>query len=179
MKNHLIKLYTNINNSSTNKATKINKKLNYITLSLPYANKISENYTKRIIKRLGFQNIMRPIFKNELTIGKMLFKSKLLDTTQTSTDNSIIRPKCKFCKLAVTNCVCNTTKIIYKLTRICGDEYVGETSKKAQIRANQHLKALMDKKPELSSFVEHYITKHNLFSNSLINDTSPFTLSIL
>ena len=66
----------------------------------------------------------------------MLFKSKLLDTTQTSTDNSIIGPICKFCKLAVTNCVCNTTNIIYKLTCICGDEYVGETSKEAQIRAN-------------------------------------------
>ena len=33
----------------------------------------------------------------------MLFKSKLLDTTQTSTDNFIIGPICKFCKLAVTN----------------------------------------------------------------------------
>ena len=170
---------TNKNNSSTNKTTKINKKLNYITLSLPYANKISEIYTKRIIKRLGFQNIIRSIFKSELTIGKMLFKSKLLDITQTSTDNSIIRPICKFCKLAVTNCVCNTTNIIYKLTCICGDEYVGETSKEAQIRANQHLKALMDKKPELSSFAKHYITKHNLLSNSLINDTNPFTLPIL
>ena len=53
-----------INNSSTNKITKINKKLNYITLSLPYANKISEIYTNRIIKRLGFQNIIRPIFKS-------------------------------------------------------------------------------------------------------------------
>ena len=79
----------------------------------------------------------------------------------------------------MTNCVCNTTNIIYKLTCICGDEYVGETSKEAQIRANQHLKALMDKKPELSSFAEHYITKHNLLSDSLINDTNPFTLSIL
>ena len=107
---------TNINNSSTNKTTKINKKLNYITLLLPYANKISEIYTKRIIKRLGFQNIIRPIFKSKLTIGKMLFKSKLLDSTQTSTDNSINRPICKFCKLAVTNCVCNTTNIIYTLT---------------------------------------------------------------
>ena len=94
----------------------------------------------------------------------MLFKLKLLDTTQTSTDNSIIGPICKFCKLAVTNCICNTTNIIYKLTCICGDEYVGETSKEAQIRANQHLKALMDKKPELSSFAEHYISKHNLLS---------------
>ena len=109
----------------------------------------------------------------------MLFKSKLLDTTQTSTDNSIIRPICKFCKLSVTNCVCNTTNIIYKLTYICVDEYVGETSKEAQIRANQHLKTLMDKKVELPSFAEHDISKHNLLSNSLINDTSPFTLSIL
>ena len=52
-------------------------------------------------------------------------------------------------KLAVNNCVCNTTKIIYKLTYICGDEYVEEISKEAQIQANQHLKVLMDKKPEL------------------------------
>ena len=37
----------------------------------------------------------------------------------------------------------------------------------------------MDEKPELSSFATHYISKHNLLSNSLINDTSPFTLSIL
>ena len=51
-------------------------------------------YTKKLIKRLGFQNIIRPIFKSELTMRKMLFKSKLLDTTQTSTDNSIIRPIC-------------------------------------------------------------------------------------
>ena len=65
---------TNINNSSTYKTTKINKKLNYITLSLPYANKISGIYTKKIIKRLGFQNVIQPIFKSELTIGKMLFK---------------------------------------------------------------------------------------------------------
>ena len=54
---------------------------------------------------------------------------------------------CKFCKLAVTNCVCNRNNIIYKLTCVCGDEYVGETNKEAQIRANQHLKALMNKKP--------------------------------
>ena len=87
--------------------------------------------------------------------------------------------ECKFCKLAKTNCICNITNIISKLTCICGDEYVGETSKEAQIRANQHLKALMDKKPELSSFAEHYITKHNLLSNSLINNTNLFTLSIL
>ena len=38
---------------------------------------------------------------------------------------------------------------------------------------------IIDKKPELSSFAEHYITKHNLLSNSLINNTNPFTLSIL
>ena len=75
--------------------------------------------------------------------------------------------------------VCNITNIINKLTCVYGDEYVGETSEEAQIRANQHLKALMDKKPKLSSFAEHYITKHNLLSNSLINDTNPFTLSIL
>ena len=156
---------TYINNSSTYKTTKINKKLNYITLSLPYANKISEIYTN--------QNIIRTIFKSELTVGKMLFKSKLLDTTQTSTENSIIRPICKFCKLSVTNCMCNTTNIIYKLICICGDEYVRETSKEAQIRANQHLKALMDNKPNLSSFAEHYISKHNLLSNSFINDSSP------
>ena len=37
----------------------------------------------------------------------------------------------------------------------------------------------MDKKPELSSFAEHYIFKHKQLSNSLINDTSPFTLLIL
>ena len=79
----------------------------------------------------------------------------------------------------MTNCLCNTTNIIYKLTYICGDEYVRETSKEARIRANQHLKALMDKKPELSSFAEHYISKYNLLSNSLINYTDPFTLSIL
>ena len=65
---------TNITNSSTNKTTKINKKLNYITLSLPYANKISEIYTERINKLLEFQNIIRPIFKSDQTIGKMLFK---------------------------------------------------------------------------------------------------------
>ena len=52
-----------------------------MTLSLPYANKISEIYTKRIIKRLGFQSIIRPIFKSELIIGKILLKSKLLDAT--------------------------------------------------------------------------------------------------
>ena len=109
----------------------------------------------------------------------MLFKSKLLDSTQTSTDYSIIRPICKFCELSVTNCVYNTSHIMYKLTCLCGDECIGETSKDAQIRANQHLKALMGKKPELSSFAEHYISKHNLLSNSLTNDTSPFTLSIL
>ena len=79
----------------------------------------------------------------------------------------------------MTNCVCNTTNVIYKLTCICSDEYVGETSKEAQIRANQHLKALMDKKPELSSFAKHYVSKHNLLSNSFINDTSPFTWSML
>ena len=37
----------------------------------------------------------------------------------------------------------------------------------------------MDKKPELSNFAENYISMHNLLSNSLINDTSLFTLSIL
>ena len=61
----------------------------------------------------------------------------------------MIRPICKFCKLSVTSCVYSTTNIIYKLTCICGDEYLGETSKDAHICANQHLKALMDKQPEL------------------------------
>ena len=113
------------------------------------------------------------------TCNKSILKSPQNISLDLALQSYIIRSICKFCKLSVTNCICNTTNIIYKLTCICGDEYVGETSKEVQIRAKQHLKALINKKPELSSFAEHYISKHNLLSNSLVNDTSPFTLSIL
>ena len=64
--------------------------MNYVTLSLPYANKISEVYTKRIINVLHFKIFIPSIFKSEPTIGKILFKSKLSDKKLTSTDNSII-----------------------------------------------------------------------------------------
>ena len=68
--------------------------------------------------------------------------------------------------------------IIYKLTCICGDECIGETSKEAHIRAKQHLKALIDKKPKLSSFAEHFLFKHSLLGNSQIYDISPFSITV-
>ena len=57
-----------------------------------------------------------------MTKGKILFKLKLNDKTQTSTDNSVIIHQ--FCKLSSSNCICNTTNIIGKLTCICGDDYI-------------------------------------------------------
>ena len=51
--------------------------MNYVTLFLTLANNISEVCTKRIIKRLGFQNIIRPIFESKQLCRKNIIQIKI------------------------------------------------------------------------------------------------------
>ena len=129
----------------------LNKKTVYVRL--PFISDNMSSKIKSVTRASGLP--VKVAWTNQNTIKKQLVRSAIQSTPCPSG-----RQHCHACHAGLQN-KCHIKNVVYQLEcSLCGDKYVGETSRPVRLRYNEHLRDGINKKVG-TPLGEHFIAKHN------------------